>query len=299
MKKDFFDVPRTYVTTSYTRTQIPIFFHASACRIINYFIDYEVMRKFLAGTGLLPIRFFNGKAIFSLAFFNYHDGSMDDYGEVVLGTISHPKKLKPPLFPFLSLLLIQKPRTMANYTIDMPVTTMDSLAAGREIWRFAKFITKIPYKLSGNYFEFSVLDPDSHEFIVNVKGEMGMGFQGPGFDFTLFYNYKDTITRAEVEVGSNLKYSLCKDIQVNVGSSEHRMAENLRKLGLQNTKPFSIISSDCLRTISNPGKPIARWKEVPLPYPYEREVEFYRELQEILGESREPGARISSDRNSI
>ena len=285
-KTSFFDVPRTYVTTSHTRTQIPIFFHASACRIINYFIDYEVVRTFLDGTGLLPIRFFNNKAIFSLAFFNYHQGSMEDYGEVVLGTISYPEKLKPPLFPFLRLLLTQKPRTMANYTIDMPVTTMASLAAGREIWRFAKFITQIPYKLSGNYFEFSVLDPDTHEFIVNVRGEMGIGFQGPAFDFTLFYNYEDTITRAEVEVGSKLKYSICKDIQVKVGPSNHRMSENIRKLGLQNAKPFSIISSDCLRTISNPGKPIAQWKEVPLPYQYDQEIEFYKKLYKILGENK-------------
>jgi hypothetical protein len=287
MKKNFFDVPRTLVTTSHTITQVPIFFYASACRIINYFIDREIVQEMLDGTGLMPISFFRNKAFFSLAFFNYHQGSMEDYQEVILATMAYPERLKSPSFPFSRLLLTQKARNMANYSIDMPVSTMASLAAGREIWGFPKFITRIPYRLSGDQFEFSVLDPDTDEFIVNVKGEMGIGFQGPAFDFTLFYNYKDTISRAEVEVGSKLKYSTCKKIQVEVGSSQHRMSENIRKLGLQTAQPFSIISSNYLRTLSNPGKPIIHWQPVPLPYQYDQESKFYQELYGILGESKE------------
>jgi len=38
MRKDFFDVPRTYYTTSYTKTQVPMFFYKVALRVINYFV---------------------------------------------------------------------------------------------------------------------------------------------------------------------------------------------------------------------------------------------------------------------
>lgn len=287
MKKEFFDVPRTHVTTSHTTTQIPIFFFASTSLIINYFIDYDAVLPMLQGTGLLPIRFFNGKALVSLVFFNYHKGSMEDYREVVLGVVSQVETLKPPLFPSATLLLSQKARNLAIYAIDMPVTTMASLAAGREIWGFPKFVTTIPYEMPGNLFKFSVMDPYTNEPIVSVEGEKGIGFYGSPFDFSLFYNRKSDIFRAEVEVDSIFKYSTCKRIQVYVGPSTHRMAANLHKLNLQTTRPFSIISSDLLRTRSNPGKPVAKWKKVPLPYQYDRELSFYKKLNEILGDCQD------------
>ena len=51
MKDDFFDVPRTWTTTSCTRTQVPMFFYRIGLRVLNYFVDYDHVLPILKGPG--------------------------------------------------------------------------------------------------------------------------------------------------------------------------------------------------------------------------------------------------------
>jgi len=287
MRKDFFRVPRTYYTTSYTKTQVPMFFYKTALRAVNYFVEPDRVLPVLKGTGLLPVRFFNGKALASLTFFNYQQVTVGAYEEVVLAAIVYPEALRPPSMPFPKLLFAKKEKRWKNmgmYVIEMPVTIPGARAAGREIWGFPKFLTRIPYRLSGNHFEFGVVDPDTEESIVDVKGEAGLGLSVKAFDLVSFNNYEDTIFRVATEVDGKIKNCTCKSIEVKVGPSRHRMAENIRALGLDTAKPFVVMSSNYLRTRLNPGKPVADWKSPALPYQYEQEVEFYRKQEELLGE---------------
>lgn len=288
MKSNFFDVPRTYYTTSYTKTQVPMFFYKLGARIINYFIDYDRVLPKLAGTGLKPCRFFKGKAMVSLVFFNYQQVTIGGYDEVVISIMVYPESLGEPSFPFSTILFVKKGDwwgKLGTYVLEMPVTIPAARAAGREIWGFPKFLTTIPYALSGNRFEFGVNDPDTNESIVQVKGEMGAGFSAAAFDFVSFNNYEDTIFKVVTQANGKMKNCTCKSIEVKTGPSQHRMAKNIRDLGLENAKPFAIMSSDNLQTCLNPGKPVAEWKSPPLPYPYEQELAFYKKQKDILGDS--------------
>jgi len=287
MKKNFFDVPRTYYTTSYTRTQVPMFFYKIGARIINYFIDYARVLPKLEGTGLKPCRFFKDKAMVSLIFFNYQQVTIGGYDEVVISIMAYPESLGEPSFPFSTIMFVKKGdwwKKLGAYVLEMPVTIPAARAAGREIWGFPKFLTTITSDLSGNHFEFGVNDPDTDESIVQVKGEMGAGFSGNAFDFVSFNNYEDTIFKVVTEVNGKMKNCTCKSIEVKAGPSRHRMAKNIRDLGLENAKPFAIMSSDNLQTRLNPGKPVAEWKSPPLPYQYKQEVEFYKNQRNILGD---------------
>jgi hypothetical protein len=287
MRKDFFDVPRTYYTTSYARTQVPMFFYKVALRVVNYFVEYDRVLPVLKGTGLLPVRFFNGKALASLTFFNYQQVTVGAYDEVVVAAMVYPQALGPPSMPFPKLLLAKKEKwskNMGSYVIEMPVTIPGARAAGREIWGFPKFLTRIPYRLSGNHFEFGVMDPDTEEPIVEVKGEMGPGISAKAFDLAAFTNYEDSIFRVVTEVDGKIKNCTCKRLEVKVGRSSHRMAESIRALGLDKAKPLVVMSSDYVQTRLNPGKPVADWKSAALPYQYQQEVEFLGKQRELLGE---------------
>ncbi|WP_319522660.1 acetoacetate decarboxylase family protein [uncultured Desulfosarcina sp.] len=289
MKKNFFDVPRTYYTTSHTRTQVPMFFFKMAARIINYFIDYDRVLPKLEGTGLKPCRFSKNKAMVSLIFFNYQQVTIGGYDEVVITIMVYPEALGAPPCPLSTILFVKKGDWWGNlgsYVLEMPVTIPAARAAGREIWGFPKFLTTIPYSLAGNHFEFGVDDPDTSEAIVRVKGEMGAGFSASAFDLVSFNNYEDTVFRVVTEVNGKMKNCLCKGVEVKTGPSEHRMAKNIRDLGLEEAKPFAIMSSDYLQTRLNPGKPVADWKSQPLPYRYEQEEEFYKRQYDLLGENK-------------
>ena len=280
-KRDFFDVPWTYYLTSYTRTQVPMFFFNISARFIHYFLDYEVARKKLEGTGLLPCRFFRNKALVSLIFFNYKEVTIGGYDEVTITIMAYPESMKPPRNPLTTILFKKKGHTWGNmggYVLEMPVTIPAARAAGREIWGFPKFLTRIPYKLDGDSFEFGVEDPETGESIIEVKGEMGPGFTASGFDLVSLNNYEDSVLQVITETDAKVKTCLCRRIEVKPGSGNHRMAQNIRDLGLARMKPIAIMSTDNCRSKLNAGRPICPWKTSPMPYRHEEEIAFEKEV---------------------
>jgi hypothetical protein len=281
MKRDFFDVPRTYYLTSYTRTQVPMFFFNLSGRFIHYLVDYEAARKKLEGTGLVPCRIFGNKAFVSFIFFNYKDVTIGGYEEVTITIEAYPESMAPPKHPLATILFKKKGDTWGNmgaYILEMPVTIPAARAAGREIWGFPKFLTRIPYRLDGDSFEFSVMNPETGEPVVEVKAEMGPGFTTPGFDLVAFNNYEDTVFQVITETDAKMKNCLCKHIDVKPGPGNHRMTQNIRDLGLDRIKPIAIMSTDNCRSKLNAGRPLSTCKSPILPYKHEEEIAFEKEL---------------------
>ncbi|MBN2158524.1 MAG: acetoacetate decarboxylase family protein [Spirochaetes bacterium] len=273
----FFDVPRTFYTTSWGEIQVPMFFYDVSERRLNYFVDYERVTPYLAGTGLVPCRFFNGKALVSLIFFQYRDVTIGPYDEVTITIVVRPAMLPDPR-PYLTKVLFKKRGAgwgnMGAYVLEMPVTIPAARAAGREIWGYPKFLTKIPNRLSGRKFEFGVLDPDTGKPILSVKGEAGPGVPTKAFDLVTFNNYRDAIWKIIIDADAWYTNALPRHLEVEVGGGNHRMARNLRALGLAELRPFVIQSADRLRTRLNPGMPVASWNSPELPYRYKEEIDF-------------------------
>jgi len=268
-KSDFFDVPRTTTYTSQGRVDLPMLFYDVSVRHLNYFVGYNRVLPKLEGTGMVPCKFFNGKALVSLIFYNYRDVSIGGYDEVTITIVVRPLALKDPKIYVTNFLKKkgEKWNNIGAYVLEMPVTIPAARAAGREIWGYPKFVTKIPYKLAGNYFEFEVLDPDTQESIVSVKGAMGAGISMPAFDLVTYSNLNDSILKTIIDVDGNYKTCMNKGVTLKAGSSKHGMAKNVRDLGLENIQPFAIQTCDSYRTRLNAGKPISPWKTPPLPYP--------------------------------
>ena len=122
MRSDFFDVPQTDYTTSCGMVQLPVFYQRLAMRTINYFIEDDRVLPILKGTGLLPARFFNGKVLTSLTFFNYQEVSLTAYDEFVLSVSVYPEALGRPSLPSLKLLLAKSEKRWKNmgvYVVEM------------------------------------------------------------------------------------------------------------------------------------------------------------------------------------
>ena len=88
MKDFFFEVPRTSVMTTEGRVDLPMFFYDISTRFLNYFVDFERASRVLAGTGVKPVRFFNGKAMVNLVFMQYREVSIGSYDEVFITVMS-------------------------------------------------------------------------------------------------------------------------------------------------------------------------------------------------------------------
>ncbi len=270
LKSDaFFHVPISDVKTSEGRVDLPMFFYNVGVRHLNYWVDYERVVPKLEGTGLVPLRFFNGKALVSLIFFNYRDVSIGPYDEVTITIVVRPAAFKDPGV-YLPTFLRRSGKdwgSIGAYVLEMPVTIPQARAAGREIWGFPKFETRIPFRLTGRSFEFEVKDPQANGFIVAVEGMMGPGIPLRATDLVTYSNLNDSIWKTIIDVDAT--YTLCtaKRVSLKVGSSTHGMAKNVNDLGLADINPFLIMSSDNFRSRLNPGSGVAPWKTPELPYP--------------------------------
>ncbi len=288
MKSDFFDVPVVDYNISVGVVQVPVFYQRLRMRALNYFVDYERVLPLLKDTGLLPVRFFNGKVLTTLTFFNYQEVSLTAYDEVVLSVSVYPEALGKPSWPTFRLLFGRKDAAwskMGVYVVEMVVTIPEARAGGREIWGYPKFLTQIPSELSADEFKFAVLDPDTQEPIVEAKAVAGGGLPGRSMDMVTFGNFQDKIIRTVVQVDGKIRQRRCKQAQVKVAATDHRMAQSLRALGLDRAKPVGVMTSDYLRTKLNAGIPVADWKTPALPYPYPEEAGFYKKQTEVVEEA--------------
>lgn len=270
MKHDrFFDLSRSSVHTSEGEIDLPMLFYSVSVRHLNYWADYERVLPKLRGTGLVPCRFFNGKALVSLIFYNYRDVSIGPYDEVTITIVVRPLAFKDPGL-YLPTFLRRKGEewgSIGAYVLEMPVTIPRARAAGREIWGFPKFETRIPFRLTGRSFSFEVKDPGSEDSLVTVEGETSPGIPVKATDLVTFSNLNDSIWKTIVDVDAMYTLCLARDVSLRVGPLTHGMARNISDLGLMDIKPFIIMSSDNFRSRLNPGRAVAPWKTPPLPYP--------------------------------
>ena len=68
-----------------------------------------------------------------------------------------------------------------------------------------------------------------------------------------------------------MKNCMANDLRIEVSKSDHRLARNVRALGLETTKPWGMMSGDAIRSKLNPGVPVADWETPPMPYQVEGE----------------------------
>ncbi|MFP4446173.1 MAG: acetoacetate decarboxylase family protein [Desulfosudaceae bacterium] len=268
-KDAFFDVPNIRTRTSVSDVELPMLFDRTRVRHLNYFISPARVDPLLKGTGLVPCRFFNGKCIVSLIFYNYREVTIGAYEEVTITILVRPEMLPDPRI-YITNLLKKKGESwngIGAYVLEMPVTIPRARAAGRELWGFPKFETRIPFSLSGHTFEFGVKDPEKDEWIVQVKGRHSVGIPLKGFDLVTLSNFRDKIWKTIVHTEVTYKTCRLKDIDVKTGGSSHGMAENIKALGLDRAKPFVVQVSDHFKSRLNPGRAIADWPTPPMPYP--------------------------------
>jgi hypothetical protein len=254
---DFFDVPTTAVSTSAGDATLPIPYFDCSYYLAVFQVDAEAARQSLNGTGLEPL-VAKRKAIATLSFFKYRNTGIGPYHEVGLSLLAVPAGQQPEVQSLTDIL--QKPETMrrsGSFVLDLPVSTALACAAGREIWGFPKFVTELPITLSGDRFEGRILDPDGL-LIMELSGERGYGVgdELPGTDVVAFSVKDGQLLRTRVRTRYHGQVSGGGTLTVTIGNSEHRMAGNLRQLGLDQLKPKLFQTTEHFQSLLYPGEPL-------------------------------------------
>jgi len=238
-KNAFFNIPQETVSTSRGEVKLPIFYYDVSAALVFFWVDYEKAVTQTQETGLQACKFFNGRALSGLAFYEYRHSDIGSYNEVGLATAVYSEKEKKPPVYLANFLLPAQKRKLGFYIHHLPVSTETACAAGKEIWGFPKFTTELPFSLSNHSFEAAVLDPNGQN-ILSIQGALNMGLPLPGFDLLLFSEHKEKQLRTIVDVKSTFKTGFTSGLKLQTGQSTHPMAQTLRALGLHDVRPFVV-----------------------------------------------------------
>ncbi|MEW6526692.1 MAG: acetoacetate decarboxylase family protein [Spirochaetota bacterium] len=258
-REKFFTIPTETFKMSKGTVELPIYYYDYGYAHFIFFVNYEAAKKKLEETAFLPCKFL-GKAIALLNFFEYRDTAIGPYNEVGLSILCYPKNKKQPFMVPLHILKDAKKWQVGAYVINLPVTTEIAYLAGKEVWNYPKFVTRIDFTLVNRYFKGVVYDPNLNEPLVTLAGNIGFIAtpKQKNASFISHTTHKGIPLRTLTVVDTRFKiaYGFGGKCTVNA-KSNHSMAQNLRDLGIDGKKPIGCMYSPQAQMMLCKGDPIA------------------------------------------
>lgn len=254
----FFQVPQTVRATSEGEFDFPIFYF-DASNLLAFFLgDRDAAAAHLSGTGLQPALTIGNRALVALSHYEYRRTGIGAYNEVGLALPVLPEgapQVRNPIHAFYGAV---DERHLGLHVLDLPVTTALACTGGREVYGFPKFVTEIPFRLDRNGFETSVLDPDGQGNIFSLSGRLLPGVPVPPMSLVLYSHLQGEMLRSTVNVRGRMTLRPAHGLRLQVGESNHRMANNLRELGLEGARPVVVMDTHRFQSRLNAGVPIRK-----------------------------------------
>jgi len=237
----FFQIPRVFKQTALGEVALPICFLDTSNLISIFRADAKGVADLMEGTNLNSALSFRGKPLVFISFYEYRESTVGSYNEVGIAIPVVPEGVKEPKSGIRDLLRSTDESLIGWHIINLPVTTERANTAGKEIWGYPKFVTKISFKLGKSTFTSEVKDPQNGS-IMSLSGKLNFGIKAPALSGVTYSHLNKKILRSSVNTRGDYKAYLAHQLQFTIGKSQHKMAVNLRILGLDNTRPIAVMS---------------------------------------------------------
>ncbi len=252
----FLQVPTREVNTSQGEVRLPILYSDASVLFAFFAAEHGRAEAKVEGPGVVPLRLPGDRALVLVAFLEYRETSIGPYNEVGTAIAVLPRgEARRELA--LDLLRPASRRKLGLHVIDLPVSTPTAHAAGRELWGYPKFVTELPMSFGEHSFRGVVCEPGSGEPMVTLEGGMGLArVPVPAMDLVLYSHLGGALLRTRIDVQAPMVLSPGSGFQLRVGPSGHRMAQNLRELGLDGARPLLVQSARMFQSRLNGGEPV-------------------------------------------
>lgn len=239
----FFEVPRTVFHTTAGLVELPILYYDASNVVALFDADRGGAEALLADTGLVPAMVHGEHAVVGLSFYEYRRTTVGVYNEVGLAIFAARRGERVVLGGLPDMLRSPRKRHVGAWVVDLPVTTEAANSAGRELWGYPKFVTRIDFRMEGRAFASTVFDP-SGETICALEGGLGPGLPIPAMSLMTYTKLAGELVRTHVDVRAPTRARPKSDLVLRLGASEHRMAVNLRALGLDGARPRAVLTTE-------------------------------------------------------
>jgi hypothetical protein len=257
----FFQVPQTSYATTQGDVDLPILYFDTSTLLAFFVADRDAVEAKLSGTGLRPALTIGGRALVGVAHYEYRQTGVGTYNEVGVALPVLPEGAPAPRNLIQALYGSVDERHLGFHILDLPVTTPLANAAGRELWGYPKFVAPIPFRLDRKSFESSVVDPDGNGDIFTLSGRLLPSLPVPPMSLVLYSHHRGELLRTVVNVRGRTNLRPGRSLQLRVGESTHRMANNLRDLRLDGAHPMLVMDTHQFQSRLNAGAPVGRIAE--------------------------------------
>jgi len=233
---------------------------AEASMLMNGFlVDAGAAQGMLAGTGFRAVEILPGKAILQLLAVDYKQNDLGDYNEgAMLFPALTPGEKTP--FPFFGALKRLAQGSIGNFVYRMPVDQEFTTHAGRFIWGFPKWLSRIDIEFGPRIARGTFIDDD--ELVYSIEAKTG-GSTSPKEQRAASLAVRDG--KAWKTYGTNNSSGMTFALggaAPGIGDN-HPLAKQLRALGLPKKPLFTVSVEHTRMTFGAPesvdiGAPFSR-----------------------------------------
>ncbi|MEE4145130.1 MAG: acetoacetate decarboxylase family protein [Halieaceae bacterium] len=246
------DICAKIAENSYTidgiEISLPVVVSDASMLMNGFLVNAKAAQAMLAGTGFRVVEIFPGKAILQLLAVDYKENDLGDYNEgAIIFPVLAPGEKKP--FPFFGALRRMANGSVGNFVYRMPVDQEFTTHAGRFIWGFPKWVSRIDIEFGPRSARGTVIDED--ELVYSIQAKAG-GNNNPGEQRVASLAIRDgkAWKTYGINRSSGLTFSLGGETP-EIGDS-HPLAKELRTLGLPRKPMFTVSVKNTHMTFGKP-----------------------------------------------
>lgn len=212
---------------------LPSVVRDATAAVAFYMVSADAAQTLIAESGLRIATVLPGRTVCTIGTINYKDSDLDSYHEVAMTFFVHEPDTRP--IPFVSTIIGMLRGSLSAYIHWLPVDQEFTCAAGRQIWGFPKFITRIDIEHEGDV-ERSTLTVDGERVLTQTVRTGGTRSFADRRQVS--YTMLDGVLR---RVPSDMS---AEDLGARPGGATlelgpHPMAGELRSLGLPKNALFT------------------------------------------------------------
>ncbi|MAT93633.1 MAG: hypothetical protein CME59_13630 [Halioglobus sp.] len=227
---------------------LPVVVGNASMLMNGFLVDAKAAQAMLAGTGFRVVELFPGKAILQLLLVDYKENDLGDYNEgAIIFPVLTPGEKKP--FPFFGTMKRMGAGDIGNFVYRMPVDQEFTTHAGRFIWGFPKWVTRVDFEFGPRRAHGAFIDDG--ELVYAIEAKTG-GKAQPAQQRAASLAIRDGKAWKTYGVNepSGMTFSLGGK-KPQIGDS-HPLAKELRALGLPKRPMFTVSVERTRMTFDKP-----------------------------------------------
>ena len=231
--------------------ELPVRYTDGSALACIYRVDLAAARDVVGSESFEPLPV-GGKALAQIMALEYRETSVGPYHELgVLVLVRRRGSAPSTLRTLMSLASVED---AGWYVVSLPVTTGFTCAAGREIWGFPKYVTRIEAVFDRGRAHVIL----GEELVLEHRARFGMPMPAPPYVF--FSELQGVLLRTLVPTQHKLRVGGVRSVRLHV-TSNGPTADAVRRLGLDKRRPMMAARADRLDFVLPAGTPVG---SVPL-----------------------------------